>query len=432
MTLNPELRRNLILELSLARLLAGPAVLAILFSALGASTRVIDELAYAICLLLLQIWGARRAGEAIAEEIAEGTWDGQRMSALGAWTMTWGKLLGATSFTWYLGGISLGVYAWTGLPDADSLHVPELVALGIMSQALSLGLTLMLLQKNRQSGRLSLTLAQALGVLLPWVVVWSIPAFCVGRTGYYAGSRPVDWMGLTTSCGALSTAAIVAFALWAVLGAYRLMRVELNERSLAWAWPLFSAFTILFYAGIRADADRSVGVALVLATLLAYVALFLARKDPLALSRFLRSLAARDWASITRSVPIWLGAFLVLIAAAALYRIINGETIDPGTLQPISISAALLFVARDFGLVIAMNFGRHPHRADLMAFVWLFTLDILLPMVTNRFAPSLLPLVYPIGFWSLVAAAPQALFFWWIALRRTRQGASPAAASTIA
>ena len=419
MTFNPELRRNLILEFSLPRLLAGPVVLAILFAAWGTSMGQMDDFAYGVSILLIQVWGARRAGEAIAEEVAEGTWDGQRMSALGAWSMTWGKLFGATSFTWYVGALSLGVFAWQSDSKADLPHLLDLLTIGIMSQALSLCLTLMLLQKNRQSGRLSLTLAQAVGILLPWALVWSVPGFCSG-TEFHAESRAIDWMGLATTCGTLSRFAILSFALWCLLGAYRLMRAELNERSFGWAWPLFSVFSVLFFAGIGSDVGEAAPVGLVSATVLAYVALFLARKDPIAFSRFLRTIARRDWVSTARSIPVWLLGYLVLVTAAAIYWTLEGDTFDSHTLQPISVAPALLFVARDFGLVVAMNFGRHSHRADLMACVWLFTLDLLLPVVAGRLAPSLLPLVYPIGVWSLVAALPQVLFFWWIALRRSR------------
>ena len=42
-------------------------------------------------------------------EIRDRTWDGQRLSSLGAGTMIWGKLFGSTIFNWFGGAICLAV-----------------------------------------------------------------------------------------------------------------------------------------------------------------------------------------------------------------------------------------------------------------------------------------------------------------------------------
>ncbi len=49
------------------------------------------------------MWGPRRAADTLAEEVAGGTWEAQRMSGLSAWSMAWGKLIGGCSFVWYCG-----------------------------------------------------------------------------------------------------------------------------------------------------------------------------------------------------------------------------------------------------------------------------------------------------------------------------------------
>lgn len=46
------------------------------------------------------IWGIARHRRIGAGEIADRTWDFQRLSALTPWSMTWGKLLGASSLAW--------------------------------------------------------------------------------------------------------------------------------------------------------------------------------------------------------------------------------------------------------------------------------------------------------------------------------------------
>src|SRR5262249_54420351 len=115
MSANPELRRNLWLQLSWQRLLAAPIILgAVFFLAwIGSdhSPFVVEETAHVLFYFVVCIWGTRRAAESIAEELAGGTWDGQRMSSLGAWSMAWGKLFGATAFVWYAGLLCLAVVA---------------------------------------------------------------------------------------------------------------------------------------------------------------------------------------------------------------------------------------------------------------------------------------------------------------------------------
>ena len=108
--MNPELRRNLWLQFSLTRLLLAPvaigALLTLTWVVSDRSLAAVAEVARAIYYLLVILWGTRRAADLVADEIAGGTWDGQRMSALGAWQMSWGKLLGGTSYVWYAAGLA--------------------------------------------------------------------------------------------------------------------------------------------------------------------------------------------------------------------------------------------------------------------------------------------------------------------------------------
>ena len=108
---NPEFRRNLWLELSLHRLVVTPIVLGVIFTIayLGTATigahpgddRPFESLTnvarwtyFAIVFLL----GGRLACASVIRECRDRTWDGQRMSALGPWAMTWAKLFGSTAF----------------------------------------------------------------------------------------------------------------------------------------------------------------------------------------------------------------------------------------------------------------------------------------------------------------------------------------------
>src|SRR5258706_424724 len=103
--MNPEFRRNLWLELTPHRLIAMPLllvlVLALVYYLTDAGKH--ESVATAAAVMaggLLAVWGARSAGESVIEEVRARTWDAQRMSAIGPWAMTWGKLFGAAAFSW--------------------------------------------------------------------------------------------------------------------------------------------------------------------------------------------------------------------------------------------------------------------------------------------------------------------------------------------
>src|SRR5262245_22938309 len=117
--MNPELRRNLWLEFSTHRVIAVPVVIALgilLIKASGGKDTLetiagFAGMGYAAMVLL---WGTQLAGMSVIEEAQSRTWDAQRMSAIGPWAMTWGKLVGAPSFTWYGGCILLALFVLTG------------------------------------------------------------------------------------------------------------------------------------------------------------------------------------------------------------------------------------------------------------------------------------------------------------------------------
>ena len=60
-------------------------------------------------ILVVLFWGSRIAAAAMVREIVDKTWDQQRLSSMGAWGMTWGKLFGSTSYVWYGCGLLLAV-----------------------------------------------------------------------------------------------------------------------------------------------------------------------------------------------------------------------------------------------------------------------------------------------------------------------------------
>ena len=95
--MNPEFRRQLWLQFSVTRLALLPLLLAGVFTAVYLSTQAAPaEPLAAVAMVLFGVlvmgMGTFAAGSSVMDEIADRTWDQQRMSATQPWAMTWGKL----------------------------------------------------------------------------------------------------------------------------------------------------------------------------------------------------------------------------------------------------------------------------------------------------------------------------------------------------
>ena len=124
--MNPEFQRNLWLEASPRRIAWAGVVLLLIYGAAVTLTRNnpygafpalggVGAVVFVVCAML---WGARASGNSILAEIADRTWDFQRLSALQPWTMTWGKLFGGSSLAWMcaLTGLLMMIVAGVAMP----------------------------------------------------------------------------------------------------------------------------------------------------------------------------------------------------------------------------------------------------------------------------------------------------------------------------
>src|SRR5471030_950245 len=163
--MNPELRRNLWLQFSPLRVVIAPVaigvILLLVWLVAAHSERTVAEVSEWMFLILTLLWGTRRAADLVAEEIAGGTWDSQRMSSLGAWQMTWGKFTGGISYVWYSAAIAFIARLWAlasvgTLPWQEDAAVRNLQLLGValLGQSVSFLVSLVLLRKQVMRRRL--------------------------------------------------------------------------------------------------------------------------------------------------------------------------------------------------------------------------------------------------------------------------------------
>ena len=211
--INPELRRNLWLELSTHRLLAAPLVIALCAALIAAASTkdAMENLAGAATagfVAIVLLWGTQLAGASVMEEARDRTWDAQRMSAIGPWAMTWGKLLGAPAFAWYGGLILMLIY----LATARYATVPvlrtaaSLVCGALLLHAIALNASVLAARKGVGYRGSSILII----VLLLLVVVFP------GMAVLDKIDRPVLWWGATLQRIDMLLGTLAAFGAWSL------------------------------------------------------------------------------------------------------------------------------------------------------------------------------------------------------------------------
>ncbi|MGE3936390.1 MAG: hypothetical protein AB7F67_24215 [Rhodospirillaceae bacterium] len=440
--MNPELQRNLWLTITPRRLvLDGLLIAVVLLLSVGLPAglregRMLDHARY-LYLFFAVLLASRDAAVCIVAEIRDRTWDQQRLSALGAWSMLWGKLVGATASRWLAALICLAAIVAVS-PRDTALRLHELVLIALVAQVAALLASLIGIRRRAARSRMEaylyqgVGLAAAVGFMLQWPSTytdeWSI------------------WWGWRIGIFWLATASAVAAIGWAIVGCHRLLRRELLMQNAPYVWLGFLAFVAVYAAGWEIESNRA-AFRLLLATAslaaVTYVAIVLDAHDAVHYRRVAALWRAGATGDAMRLLPTWVTAFAataigwmaLLVAIATTPEPIDG--IDRGA----TLAAALGFLARDCALLLLLQFRlrRGAEAAGLfllfVAYWVLPTLALQLGAVTWPFWPMVSDAAAGIGsqsapgYAAVAAGWVQAALFMWLALRALRRPASAAPAS---
>lgn len=394
---NPEFTRNLLLELSPQRLLAMPGILALVFLiALSPKEHRAEALANsaAIAFLLLGfIWGTKKAASAVPNEVRERTWDFQRMTALDAWTMTWGKLFGSTIYAWYGCGLALFVFVLASLVFASPAHLVRVVPSAI--------LTLIIVHAIAFIGGIDSIIRnpaapRGIGVVpivLGFCMLFSIPALArmSSETEVY-----LYWYGFNIPFIDVWLLSSIVFAGWTLLGAYRLMRVELLYVNRPWAWASFILFLMVYLAGfVPSDFPKSnmltvrIYIAFAVALGATYLSIFTEAKNSVVFRKMFAAYERNDLDRCLAYCPRWALSWIILLGVSLIATFFTGVP-DYSLRRKLEISMIPLpmcfFALRDIGIFIYFNLNpRSRLRADGNSIVLIIILYSLLPALLSAF-----------------------------------------------
>jgi hypothetical protein len=457
MSMNPEFQRNLWLEASPRRMAWAGVTLALIYGAAavttqdlpGATARTLGGVGAAVFVICGMLWGSRAAAGSVLGEIADRTWDFQRLSALTPWSMTWGKLFGAASLAWLcaLSGLAFLLLAGLsrGLGGEGLAGAVFMLAAAVLLQAVSLGSALVGVRKARAEGRVARA-GGVLGGLIAAVILLSAVASSEGfqhglgvntLANVWTAHGFVDWWWGAFPAAAFRAAAFAAFAAWALAGVWRLMRLELQMQNTPVVWPAFLIYLALFTAGFAVGSGGLAGgflVAALVIALSAYAAAFAEPADRIRLRQFAQAAAKGAWSRAAPRTPAALfpaalAALLVVFAFVfARGQALTGE--GPNLWQA---AALIAFMTRDLGVIALFRFGPRPQRGDFGAVVALallyFVGAIIGRGVGGAVGASLFAPLPDAPAASLVSGAVQAAVAWWLAVRRIKTPEASAAAS---
>ena len=390
--LNPEFRRYLWTQMSLQQLVAMLVVLGAVFALAEMIEIGAAKVAYYGFVVIVYLWGTRRAAAAVAEEVRGGTWDSQRMSALDAWPMAWGKLLGSTVFTWYGGLICLGVYVVFSLERLGAAQLGGtavmLVLTGLIAQAVTLAVSLAFLRKSRDTRNISVSLCHLVGIgaLAALASEPAMSGFLLRELPQ--ADRAIWWHGVEFDAVTFFLLSSLLFLGWAVLAVHRLMRAELQHRTLPWGWAAFTLYLVIYQSGfsdnVRGLLLGQYAIGFTISVAMVYLVFLLENKNIVAVKAWIDALRARRWFAMAMLTPSWLVCLCLLaIPIGVVFALwaANADQRNPFQFLPLDVFvswelvvAILLFLLRDIGVLLFLNFTTWLRRPDLAGALYLAVL----------------------------------------------------------
>jgi len=444
---NPEIARYLWLELSPQRLIAMPAILALLvffvltISGEGEYWNSVHYLSFYGIIIIGFLWGMKNASDAILDEYNEKTWDWQRMSNIGPWKLTLGKLFGATVYNWY--GVLL---CWilfmfsapyTEAPKAEIQTGFTLLFALVAFHGIMILSALLLARRIPSGTRIRSNRIFLGGILFAIILSTLFSLFNL----FQKTSISITWYGISLNYNSLLLLAAVAYGAWTVAGCYRSMRAELQYTDLPDWWLAFFVFNFVFQYGFllpngmvfdQAALTQTFLVLFLEMLLLVYMLALSEQKDIVQFRKLTASFRKRHFNSFFRHAPLWVVSIpLALLAGfAALSSLMVRDDLSAisSLAQSLSVNskaeaaayffAVLGFVGRDLGILLLLHFSDRRKRADATMLVYLAVLYFVLPSLskdlrlaplfhpdTSRGLPALagLPLVEAVVVWYFLA-----------------------------
>ncbi len=391
--LNPEFQRNLWLEISPKRLLLMPVVLAVIYAMVvynnQPATGILMFVFSVIGALFVVGWGSLAVTQSINHEISERTWDQQRLSALSAWQMAWGKLFGSAIYPWFGGLICALVVLSSSFmgghnPPRTIIYVVAAIVAAASFHSWIMALRLHTLDLNIQS---SSSTTRKLFVLF-FVLQWFLGTLFWLRRDEVSGLG--QWWGLRMGFPSLFLLLSVLSLLLGLLALWRTMLTQLMVRTIPWAWVLGCLSVGLIAAGFTNYANESVfwmvSVAII-SVIASYFAFFTEKKQTTNWRAVVFYVQQRNYRRMLQSLPLWPVSWLLALVFTLTYtlyiKVAGLSTVGAGSFVHSSVSSVLwmllLHTLRDAGIFLFFAWRNSPRKPVGMAVLTYVMLGYIFP-----------------------------------------------------
>ncbi len=387
--MNPEFKRNLWLEISPSRLFIMPIALG-LIAALsfvldtGQPLNTLFISASVLCGLLIAGWGSFAVISSINSEVAERTWDQQRLSALTPWEMAWGKLLGSAAYAWYGGLLCAVVVFFVALLQSDPVTRCIWLLAGLIA-TVALHAWLMASRLHTLDTHAEKSTGMVGRLFGLFIILQILPAlflFSTQTTGQdnAAGS----WWGLDLPLALQSLVLAVLFLALGLLALWRSMGKQLMLRTTPWAWVVGVLVLGLIVAGYvltpkaRAMPLLAIAMTAILAT---YFALFTEKNNLLVWRAIIFHWKNSSVRRFLQDLPLWPVSFALALVCASLYTLVvwGGNASQEAAAATSILWMALLHCLRDCGIYLFYALRNTTRKPLGMTLLTLFILGVVLP-----------------------------------------------------
>ena len=397
---NPELQRLAWLHLRPGNIafLAVPVLLVLVvglevegyfmvFERSDASAMWLNLLCTGLAGLLLCVIAPYAVAGTVISEIRWRTWDWQRLSALDAWNLTWGKLVGGSARCWIaaMTPLALGFGATIVASGGSPLPITMVVVIGVFAQALSLVASLIMVRLgNARRGEAAL--CAVVGILGGATIASRLGDWTQSVNIQGLNVVPGEWIALLAM--AVSAGLVVA-------GAWRLTQAELRVPAGNGVWLAILLWVALLATGLP---DREVLVTTggryifgaIHLMVLALVAALLTPMDTVTVRRTrdrltLRSIGTPEpWLLAALATAVLLAVFLVVtVAMPGRTRQVPFNWVPPLTL------AALL--VRDLAIIHFFKLRADAPKGAGAGMLAIFVVWTIVPSVLGYSAASYSP-----------------------------------------
>lgn len=433
---NPELRRNIWLDFSIHRIVLTPIIIGlIVYLAYLSKASVGEEVAFYIACYFIFIWGPKLASETVIEEVNNNTWDFQRQSAISPWSMTLGKCLGSTLYTWYGAAISLFYYVILHFMDPTPLastfpeaiqnavqaklasmqtplavEIGVLVMGGLLTQAFALLLSIQILPQIRHEHS-NKTFRYFFFASVTGMIVTSMLLGAQSNT-----TKTLTWHHMEVNEAAFCALSCLIFLGWATMGLYRTFSKELQYHNIPWVWLAFNVFCMGYFSGFGAVMSETTKSSLLnnmpnielllktapfyaaftIASLLCYFALFTDSLNSIRYRKLITRFNENNLEETLQQLPWWTISYALTLIAGILAVVMSANLTIKEFSMPTLIFTSILFMLRDILLLHYFFLGNNPKRAQSAAILYLALLWIIFPMLLGLLhAEALYPALLP-------------------------------------